>query len=391
MANVLTDLAADLYKSADVVSRELVGFIPSVTFNADGSERVAIGDVVRSHFTRSVTTGNRNVGMTVSEGTDQTVDNKTVSITKDKSVEIPWTGEDIRKVNNGSGFETIYGDQLAQAMRALCNEMEVDLAQAAYLGASRAHGTAGSTPFGTAGDFSDASFSAKILKDNGAPVMAGMASLIMDTTASATLAGLQSRYDIAGDVSMQQQGILSNKAGLDLRESAQIVNHTAGTGASATTDATGYAVGSTTITLAVAGTGSILAGDVITFAGDSEKYVVVTGDADVAGGGSIVLQEPGLRSALPTSATAIVVLASSARNIAFTRNAIELVARAPSRPVIGGVARDSAVDRMMVVDPRSGMPFEVSFYLGQGKAMIEVAAAWGTKVWKPEHVMTLLG
>ena len=27
MANVLTDLAADIYKAADVVGRELVGFI----------------------------------------------------------------------------------------------------------------------------------------------------------------------------------------------------------------------------------------------------------------------------------------------------------------------------------------------------------------------------
>lgn len=390
MANVLTDLAADIYVAADVVSRELTGFIPSVTINANGSERVAIGDVVRSHFTRAATSGNRNVGMTVSEGTDQTVDNKTIAITKDKSVEIPWTGEDIRHVNNGSGFETIYGDQLAQAMRTLANEMETDLATAAYLGASRAVGTAGTTPFGSAGNFTDAANCLRVLKDNGAPVGTGP-SLVLDTLAGANLIGLQSRYDVAGDTTMQNQGIIINKAGLNIRESAQIQTHTAGTGASATTDNAGYAVGDTVITLASAGTGTILAGDVITFAGDSEKYVVASGDADVSNGGTITLQEPGLRTAIAASATAITVIATSSRSMAFTRNAIELVARAPSRPVIGGVARDSAVDRMMVVDPRSGLPFEVSVFLGQGKAMIEVATAWGYRVWKPEHTVSLLG
>ena len=53
MSNVLTNLAADLYKAADIVGREQVGLIPSVTINAD-TERVAKGDTVRSHFTRTL-------------------------------------------------------------------------------------------------------------------------------------------------------------------------------------------------------------------------------------------------------------------------------------------------------------------------------------------------
>ena len=56
MANVLTDLAADIYKAADMVGRELTGFIPSATINA-GSERAALNDPVRSHFTRAVRVG----------------------------------------------------------------------------------------------------------------------------------------------------------------------------------------------------------------------------------------------------------------------------------------------------------------------------------------------
>ncbi len=47
MANVLTNLAADIYTAADTVGREAVGFIPSVTMNAD-STRAAVGDYHQS-------------------------------------------------------------------------------------------------------------------------------------------------------------------------------------------------------------------------------------------------------------------------------------------------------------------------------------------------------
>ena len=385
MANVLTDLAGDIYVAADRVSRELTGFIPAVTLNNNGSERVAKGDTVRSHFTRAATAGDRNVAMTVSEGTDQTVDNKTVTITKDRSVEIPWTGEDIKSVNNGSGFETIYGDQIAQAMRTITGEMETDLFAAARVGASRAYGTAGTAPFQTAGDFTDASFTKQIIVDNGGPEFDNQ--LIINTTAGAWIQGKQAAANIAGTDSIQRQGIILPLSGLDIRQSALVAPVTKGTGSAYTSDTAGYAVGATSITL-ITGSGTVLAGDTVTFAGDTNKYVVATG---VAAPGAVVLAAPGLREPIAASAVALTVGATATSNVCFARSAIELVARAPAIPVIGGVARDSAVDRMMVADPVSGLPFEISMYLGQGKAMIQVACAWGQKVWKTENVSLLLG
>lgn len=73
----------------------------------------------------------------------------------------------------------------------------------------------------------------------------------------------------------------------------------------ATTNAAGYAIGATTITLASAGTGAITAGDVITFAGDTNRYTVATGDTDVSNGGTIVLAAPGLLTTLTASTKAI--------------------------------------------------------------------------------------
>jgi hypothetical protein len=57
---------------------------------------------VRSHFTRVATVGTITPSMTIPEGTDQTVDNKTLTIDQTASVKIPWTGEDVQNVNNGA-------------------------------------------------------------------------------------------------------------------------------------------------------------------------------------------------------------------------------------------------------------------------------------------------
>lgn len=386
MANVLSNLAADIYTAADTVGRELVGVIPSSTFNTSATERVAIGDTVRSHFTRAATVGTFTAAMTIPEGTDQTVDNKTLVISDTASVKIPWTGEDMKHVNNGSGFETIYGDQIKQAMRAITNQIEAAAAANFYKNASRAYGTAGTTPFGS--NFNELANIRQILVDNGMPID-GRTSLVMNTLAGTNLRNLAQLQQVntAGTADLLRNGTLLDLQGLILKESAGIASHTKGTGASATTDATGYAKGSTVITLASAGTGTIVAGDVITFAGDTNKYVVASGDADVSGGGTITLNAPGLKVAIAASATAITVGATYTGNIAFHQSAVEVAMRPIAMPNGG----DAAVDSMMVQDPFSGLVFEIAAYKGYGKSMFDVRCAYGFKAWKPEFIAGLLG
>ena len=279
MANVLTDLAADIYRAADVVGREQVGIIPSITLNTDAGQRVAKGDVVRSHFTRTPTVNTTfSPAMTIPEGTDQTVDSKTLSVDNFASVQIPWTGEDIKHVNNGSGFETIYGDQIAQAMRSITNTIERYVAGVAYKGASRAYGTAATTPFGS--NFNEVAEIRQILVDNGCP-MDNQVTLAINSLAGTklrNLAQLQKVNESGGD-DLLRRGTLLDLQQLMIKESAGIQAHTKGTGAGYLADLlAGYAVGSTALHVDT-GTGTILAGDVVTFAGDSNKYVIGTGFA----------------------------------------------------------------------------------------------------------------
>lgn len=381
MANVLTSLAADIYKAADTVGREMVGLIPSITINA-GSEAVAVGDTVRSHFTRTPTVGTITPSMTIPEGTDQTVDNKTMTVDQTASVKIPWTGEDIKHVNNGAGYSSIYGDQITQAIRAIVNQVESYAWALASKGSSRAFGTAGTTPFAT--NFNEMAELRQILIDNGCPDD-GQISLVINTLAGTklrNLSQLQSVYS-AGNDQLLRQGTLLDLQRIMIKESAAPIAVAKGTGASYTSNTAGYAVGSTAITL-ITGTGTILAGDVVTFAGDTNKYVVASG---VAAPGVLTLADPGLRIALPASAVALTVGNTSTSNVCLHKGSFEIAMRPIALPDGG----DLAVDSMTVQDPWSGLSFNVSAYKGYKKAMFDISCVYGAKMWKPQHAAVLLG
>ena len=380
MANVLTDLAADIYKAADIVGRELVGVIPSATINSDATDRAAQGDTIRSFVTRTATVTTVTPSMTIPEGTDQTVDSKTMSLSNTASVQIPWTGEDMKHVNNGAGFETIYGDQIKQAMRAITNQIESAVATDVANNASRAFGTAGTTPF--VNNFAEVAEIRQILVDNGMPSNDGMASIVMNSVAGTNLRQLASLQSVntAGSSDLLRQGTLLDLQGLMIKESAGIASHTKGTGASYVTNGT-FAVGDTAIDID-GGTGTILAGDVITFAGDANKYVVTSALA----AGTVTIAAPGLKAAL-ADGVAVTVGDSHTANIAFHKAAVEVGMRPLAQPNGG----DAAVDRLTVQDPVSGLVFEVAAYKGYNKAMFDVSCLYGYKVWKPEFAAILLG
>jgi hypothetical protein len=382
--NTLTALIPDIYESLDIVSREMTGLIPAVTLSAS-AERASLNQNIDIDIEPDYAAGDTiSPAMVVPDPTGETSAVTTITISNSKSYSFGFNGEGQKGVNTGPGYFNVRANKIAQRIRTLVNEVEADLAglQTTF---SRSYGTAGTTPFATAGDFTDATQAKRILLDNGAPEFDNQ--LVMNSAAGAILTGKQAAANIAGTDAIQRQGILLPLAGLDLRQSAQIETGTAGTAASATTDNAGYSVGDTVITLASAGTGTILAGDSITFAGDTNIYVVSSGDADVSGGGTITLAAPGLRVAMSAATKAITMIATSARNMCFARSALVLAARAPARPSEG----DLAEDVVMVTDPRSGLTFEFSMYKGYRKVRYEVALAWGVKNIKPEHTALLLG
>jgi hypothetical protein len=222
----------------------------------------------------------------------------------------------------------------------------------------------------------------KILDDNGAPMDR---CLVIDTTSGAALRTLAqlTKANESGTTMTLRDGQLLDLHGFSVHESNGVGFNTKGTGTGYTSNASAYAVGATDITL-ITGTGTVLAGDIVTFAGDTNKYVVAVGNT---GPGVISLAAPGLRVALPASAVAMTIGASYTGNIGFSRSALILATRAPALPENG----DLAVDRMTVTDPRSGISFEVAMYPQYRQMQYELSAAWGVKGVKSNHSALLLG
>ncbi len=379
MANTLSNLIPDLYESLDVVSRELVGFIPAVTMDAQAA-RAAVGEVIRVPITPVSAAEDVTPGQLPPDDGDQTIGNTQIVITKSRAVPFRWTGEEQRGLANGPGYAAIRQDQMRQAMRTLCNEVEAFVGGVAIAGASRAVGTAGTTPFGTTPNIGDAADVRKVLDDNGCPM--GDRHLVINTAAGANLRKLTQLTKAleAGTTDMRAQGVLLDLFGFDLRESAGVQKHgTVGTGASYVVNGA-TAAGSTVITLKT-GTGTVLAGDAVTIGG--LNYVVTVG---TSAAGPITIAAPGLQAAAADGAT-VAIVAAFTGNMAFHRSSLVLVTRAPALPEEG----DMASDRTTITDPRSGLSFEVAMYPQYRRIRYEISLAYGSALIKSNHAAILLG
>jgi hypothetical protein len=319
--------------------------------------------------------------MTIPEGTDQTVDTKTMTVDNYASVQIPWTGEDMKHVNNGNGFETVYGDQIRQAIRAICNTVETSVWTAAYKGASRAVGTAGHhavrvQPRHVLADLR------KILADNGCP-MDGQITLAMNTSAGAAMRKLaicrrptkraapnccararcstcRASWSRNRPPRFSHQGhrrvlrhLRLDRRGRDRHRARHRHRHRA----------------------------RRRRGDL-----RRRHQQQVRGRHRRRGPRHHQPERPrrpgGDRHGQRADRRRLYT-----PNVAFHRSAIELGMRAPAMPAGG----DAAVDIMTVQDPWSGLVFEIAAYKGYMKSMFEVRCVYGSKVWKPNHVATLRG
>lgn len=380
MANTISALVDDIYRSAEIIGKEGVGLLNSVQLNT-GAESAPLNGTVNAIDTPEPTL-NTSVtpAMTIPEGDDQTFALRTMTLGSVANVMINLTGEEEKSISVNHDFATVHGSRILRAMRKIRNQIESTACAAVYKAASRAYGTAGTTPFGS--NFNEIPEVRQILFDNGFWEEGDM-SLVINSLAGTNLRQLATLTGVntAGTDSTLRTGELLNLSGFSIKESAGIASHTAGTGTSYQTSAA-EAVDSTTIN-ADTGSGTILAGDIVTFTGDSvNKYVVNTALA----GGEFAIGEPGIRTAVADN-TALAVGAAYTANLAVCSMAVEVAARPLASPSAG----DAGELITSVADPLTGLVYEVRQYGGFHKSMWSISVVHGTKVWYPEGVAVLLG
>lgn len=387
MGNTLTNLIPTIYEAKDIVLRELTGFIPAVTLDASG-EKAAKGQTIRYPVVPALSSTSITPAATGPDPSATTQGSDTMSIDNSESATFYWEGEE--EVGLDGLYNTILRDQFAQAMRTLINKVEADLA-ALYIHASRAYGTAGSTPFDSTNKLAALAQSLKILEDNAGGSLSDL-QCVLNTTSGVALRTLTELWqaNTAGGVDMLRRGVLLDLMSFAIRESAQVKTHTKGTGTGFLVDLTaGYNAGSTAIHIDT-GIGTLLAGDILTntkTGRDSNKYVVKTGGTGATGVDvDMVLANPGNLIKWVNN-DPLSIGNSYTANMCFSRSAIHLMLRTPMMPAGG----DSAVDVTLITDEKTGISFQVAMYRQYRRVAYEVGLAWGVKAMKPELITLLLG
>jgi hypothetical protein len=369
------------YAAARTVPVEAYAAIGAIKQDFD-DKQVALGDAVKVPIAPVRTPGNYTPGKAAPTADAAAASSLSVAITAIRSVDFELTGEQEQSLQNSGVQAPFVADLLAQGMRALRNEMEEACVNAIKSGAGRAIGAATTTPFASNLDLIPEA--RKILLDNGAPLADPQ--LIFDSAAGLNLRKLSvfQQAHIAGSDNERRSGVFMPQFGFTLAESAGIKQHEKGAGTGYGVDLTeGYGVGATTIHLddGTVNTTGVKAGDVVTFAGDTTKYVVNSGTTEAEA--DILLGEPGLAATLADE-VAMTIGASYTPNLAFERSAVVGIVRVPFFP-------DAPQHRKLVVSDMAGVPYLFVESLEFGQRTWSLITAYGFKVVDPRYVVTVMG
>lgn len=252
-------------------------------------------------------------------------------------------------------------------------------------------GTPGTTPF--ASDVTAATGARATLNRQLAPLTDRR--FVMDVNAEANALGLQqfTSAEKVGSNTAIIEGTLGRRLGFDFAMDQQVPTHisTALSAGNATVNgAQAAGVGSTdggrtgTVSIAKATNASnLVAGDIITFAGDAQTYTVLA-NVTLAVGNTTVQIAPALQSA-KAGGEVMSLKATHVVNLAMHRDCIAFA----SRPL--QAAKDNTVEMMSIADPISGIALRLEVTRQYKQWLWDFDILYGGKCVRPELGVRVAG
>lgn len=314
-----------------------------------------------------------------------------VGITLDQWYEAPFYMTD-KEMLEVEASETFIPMQASEAIKALGNNVDQFILSLfkgdrnpAERGIFNIAGTAGTTPFAT--DMAAFKAARKLLNKEKTPPQDRFVILDPDAEANAFDLAKFSEVDKAGDGATVQTGNIGRRYGVDWWMDQNVRTHTStALSAGAATINGAHAVGVATVSIAKATNASnLVRGDILTFAGDTNTYVVLA-DVTLAVGNTNVSIYPGLRVA-QSGGAAVTLTATHVVNILAHRDAIAFATRpliSVNDPALGGVVRSA-------VDPVSGLTLRLEVTRQHKQVRWSYDILYGGELVRPEFAARVMG
>jgi len=304
-----------------------------------------------------------------------------VPIALDQWYEAPFylTDKDMQESVDG-----VIPMQASEAIKAIASNVNSYIHNK-YPGVYGYTGTAGTTPF--ASTTVDASQARKILTNQLAAK--GDRRFIMDTDADANALELRAFQDASfrGDRAGILEGEIGRKLGFDFYTDQEVVTHTSTVFTAGAVTANGVnAVGAATVSIAKATNAApLVAGDIISFAGDTQTYSVVTGVTLIVGNTNVAIS-PALKVAT-TGGEVVTLRATHVVNLAFHRDAFAFASRPLSN--VGATELGSVIQS--AVDPVSGIVLRLEVTREHKRTRWSYDILYGAELVRPELATRVAG
>jgi hypothetical protein len=375
MANTLTNIMPKILARGLMALRQRV-IMPRLV-NGDYSQEAAQkGDVINVPIPAAQTASDVTPSNTPPVPASEAPGVVQIPLDNWKHSDFHLTDKELTQIDRQAHFIPM---QMEEAIKALANAVNQDIFDE-YKGVFGFVGTPGTTPFAT--DVVIATTLRKTLNQQLCPRELRRVVLNFDAEANALALAPFRDTSQSSDREVIIEGEIGRKFGMDWYADDHVPTHTAGTGAGyLINNGAGYAPGATTVVVDT-GTGTILVGDIVTFAGHAQTYVVTS--ALAANQFSFY---PGLQAAVADNA-AVTLKASHVVNLGFHRNAIAFA----TRPLAStSVELQLGNQIMSMQDPKSGIVLRLEVSRQYKQTVWDFDILWGAKLVRPELAVRLAG